>query len=133
MSPISTEPNRWFIRWFRAWLIGCSIFLSVDSRGDSQFSSRLWQVEDGLPHNIVQALTQTHEGYLWVGTREGLARFDGVNFTLLEFPGPIPHPSITALCEDWDGGLWIGTDNAGFFLLKDGKLIRRSLNNGAHE
>jgi ligand-binding sensor domain-containing protein/signal transduction histidine kinase len=133
MNPAPAETNRSFGRWLWILLVGCGFFFSIQTRADSQFSSRLWQVEDGLPHNIVQALTQTAEGYLWVGTREGLARFDGVNFTLLEFPGPIPHPSVTALCEDLDGGLWIGTENAGFYLLKEGKLLRRNLNNGVHE
>src|ERR1035438_5036041 len=47
------------------------------------YASRLWQMEDGLPHTIVQAVTQTRDGYLWVGTREGIARFDGQSFLCL--------------------------------------------------
>jgi len=46
------------------------------------FSLRRWTTEDGLPKNTVISLLQTHDGYLWVGTREGLARFDGVRFTV---------------------------------------------------
>ena len=37
----------------------------------------MWQIDDGLPQNSVWAITQTHDGYLWVGTQQGLARFDG--------------------------------------------------------
>ena len=42
---------------------------------------RSWQSEAGLPQNKVTAVVQTHDGYLWVGTYSGLARFDGVRFT----------------------------------------------------
>ena len=41
---------------------------------------RLWQTEDGLPQNSVTAIIQSHEGYLWLGTYNGLARFDGIRF-----------------------------------------------------
>ena len=88
------------------------------------YTSRRWQTEDGLPHNIVQAITQTRDGYLWIGTREGLARFDGAQFTPLEI-GPGPRlPSITALSEAADGSLWIGTDASGLFRLHEGALVR---------
>src|SRR2546429_9168820 len=60
---------------------------------------RVWQTDDGLPQNSVHAIAQTREGYLWVGTREGLARFEGVQFTLLdENAGPEPkNAPITAI------------------------------------
>ena len=45
------------------------------------YSVRSWQKDDGLPNSSVFALTQTQDGYLWVGTPEGLVRFDGVRFT----------------------------------------------------
>ena len=46
------------------------------------YFTRTWQVEDGLPQNKVTAVVQTRDGYLWVGTYNGLARFDGVRFTV---------------------------------------------------
>jgi ligand-binding sensor domain-containing protein/signal transduction histidine kinase len=81
------------------------------------FSTRVWQVEEGLPHDVVQAITQTRDGYLWVGTREGLARFDGVQFTQIGFGPNIGAPSVTSLCESKDGSLWIATDENGLFRL----------------
>ena len=48
----------------------------------NQYSHRVWQTEDGLPHNSVNAVLQTKNGYLWLGTYEGLVRFDGVRFTV---------------------------------------------------
>src|SRR5260370_17782767 len=44
----------------------------------------VWQTEDGLPGNAVPAVAQTHDGYLWVCTYDGLARFDGVRFTVFD-------------------------------------------------
>src|SRR5882762_3151121 len=45
-----------------------------------------WRVEDGLPDNIVDAITQTPDGYLWLGTQGGLVRFDGVHFSTVDDP-----------------------------------------------
>jgi ligand-binding sensor domain-containing protein/signal transduction histidine kinase len=90
-----------------------------------QSSSRLWQIDEGLPDNLVQAITQTRDGYLWVGTSEGLARFDGTEFMAFT-PKNTPalkSLSITALCADRDGALWIGTDGGGLTRLKDGEFV----------
>ena len=51
-----------------------------DTGGETPFSFRSWQREQGLPENYVRALAQTRDGYIWVGSDEGVSRFDGVNF-----------------------------------------------------
>lgn len=84
-------------------------------------------MEDGLPHTIVQAITQTRDGYLWVGTREGVARFDGQSFLCLtarDFGTGLVQPSVVCLCETQDGSLWIGTETVGLFRLYQGRLSR---------
>src|SRR5579871_154861 len=96
--------------WFSTLRFAVALWSASMSLFATQFSSHLWQMEDGLPHNIVQAITQTRDGYLWVGTREGLARFDGISFTPIELDGETSHPSVTSLCESRDGSLWIGTE-----------------------
>ena len=78
---------------------------------------RLWQMEDGLPNNTVQAITQTRDGYLWIGTREGLARFDGMSFQNIELLAGKPSPSISCLHQSRNGDLWVGTDGFGLFRL----------------
>src|SRR5689334_3652150 len=103
--------------------------LTFVSRGEpilerSDYNTRLWQVEDGLPHNIVQAVTQSHDGYLWVGTREGLARFDGVKFEKVDLLHENPSVSVLSLCQAHDGSLWIGTDRSGLFRLTAGRIER---------
>ena len=87
-----------------------------------------WQADDGLPQNSVFAIAQTRDGYLWVGTKEGLARFDGVRFAALDedAPAELKQGWITALCAAGDGSLWIGCDGYGLARLKDGKFTRFS-------
>jgi ligand-binding sensor domain-containing protein len=72
---------------------------------------RMWTTRQGLPQNIVRALMQTRDGYLWIGTGSGLARFDGVTFTLFEITNTpeLGANYITSLFEDRAGTLWIGT------------------------
>lgn len=97
-----------------------------------QFTSRVWQTDDGLPANPVQSILQTSDGYLWVGTSEGLARFDGVHFTLMEHPDApeLKNAWCSALLEAKDGAVWIGTDGKGALRLKDGRISRFTRTNG---
>jgi len=88
-----------------------------------EFSSRVWQMEDGLPHNIVQAIAQTSDGYLWVGTREGLARFDGFRFERIDVSFDRKYPSIPCLHAAGDGSLWVGSDASGLFRLREGRVM----------
>jgi ligand-binding sensor domain-containing protein/signal transduction histidine kinase len=91
-----------------------------------QYASRIWQIAEGLPHNEVQAIAQTWDGYLWVGTRGGLARFDGINFTSFD-PKNTPElrdVAITALCVDRRGTLWIGTGGGSVVQFKDGAFAQ---------
>jgi len=61
------------------WHVGPRDAEALDPRKAlSDYSLTAWQAEDGLPHDAVQALGRTRDGYLWIGTVEGLARFDGV-------------------------------------------------------
>jgi ligand-binding sensor domain-containing protein/signal transduction histidine kinase len=72
--------------------------------------NRAWRVEDGLPHNGVTAILQSRNGYLWLGTQNGLARFDGLHFTTFGLPQGLPNLSIYTMIEDRQGALWIGTE-----------------------
>ena len=70
---------------------------------------------EGLPENTVASVTRTADGYLWVATQEGLARFDGLRFEgfhMLDSPG-LPHDNIHTVAAVRDGSLWVGTYNRG--------------------
>jgi signal transduction histidine kinase/ligand-binding sensor domain-containing protein len=69
-----------------------------------------WQTEDGLPQNSVNTVLQTRLGYVWLGTFNGLVRFDGIRFTVFD-TGNTPElqtSRITSLFEDAHDRLWIG-------------------------
>jgi signal transduction histidine kinase/ligand-binding sensor domain-containing protein/CheY-like chemotaxis protein/HPt (histidine-containing phosphotransfer) domain-containing protein len=77
----------------------------------SQYVLDNWQIPDGLPQSTAQAVARTPDGYLWIGTQEGLARFDGAKFTVFDSGNEpaIPNKDICALLVDRAGRLWIGT------------------------
>src|SRR5262245_37840165 len=88
----------------------------------TQYNLDVWTIDDGLPQNTVTALQQTQDGYLWIGTFGGLARFDGVRFATFDksTTPALPNSGVHALLPDRDGGLWVGTNGGGLTLLKDG-------------
>ncbi len=86
----------------------------------SHYTLRVWRVDDGLPQSTVQAIVQGPRGYLWLGTQEGLARFDGVRFTNFHRRSTpaLPSNNVTALAVGRDEALWIG--------MRGGGLVRRT-------
>lgn len=83
-----------------------------------------WQTEQGLPQNHITAITQTRDGYLWLGTYEGLARFDGVRFVVHHSArdDALPSSRITSLHEDRHGTLWIGHEHGQLSRLVHGRF-----------
>ena len=102
----------------------------------TQYVHEVWQQEEGLPEDDVTAVIQTRNGYIWLGTEEGLVRFDGLHFTVFD-QGNTPELTsayIRTLLEAHDGGLWIGTDGGGVYQLKDGKFNSYPIQDGlAHD
>lgn len=87
----------------------------------SHYGIDTWDGADGLPQIRIRAIAQTRDGYLWLGTVNGLVRFDGVNFTTFDIStGSLKDNEIGSLVEDNEGALWIGTYGGGLTRLKDG-------------
>lgn len=86
------------------------------------FTFRSWQREQGLPQNFVRALAQTQDGYIWVGSDDGVSRFDGVNFLSFGSAEGFQSGPVQALYGDSRGGLWIGSVGGGLGFWQDGKL-----------
>src|ERR1700722_13835149 len=103
----------------RAVAMSCLIFMMIlSSSAWAHHSSQLadeyirtdFTVEDGLPDNVVNAIVQTANGLLWVGTEAGLASFDGREFTpiSLQVPGSPSQGAVHELVEAPNGDLWVG-------------------------
>ncbi len=74
---------------------------------EAGWSSRVWQVDDGLPAANVTGVAQTGDGYLWLATQSGLARFDGSQFEAVPLPVGRGHPIIRAMLCDHAENLWL--------------------------
>ncbi len=85
---------------------------NVVRRSVEEFSYRRYTTEDGLPGNHVQCLLQTRDGYLWMGTEDGLARFDGRDFRSFTAENnaalAMTGNDISSLSEASDGTVWAG-------------------------
>lgn len=86
----------------------------------SQYGLDVWQEGDGLPQNTVQAVLRGRDGYLWLGTQEGLVRFDGARFTTYDRRNTpeLKHNSVISLAEGPDGTIWAGTNGGGVLCRK---------------
>jgi signal transduction histidine kinase len=85
------------------------------------YGRQAWVMENGLPQNTVQALVQTRDGFVWLGTEVGLVRFDGNGFAVFDRNSTpaLPGSDVRCLLETHDGALWIGTSE-GLARWKDG-------------
>ena len=115
----------------RFWIIAIALLLcgngarvccaaQAPASGTNAFIS--WNTERGdglLPQSSVLAMTQTRDGYLWLGTMKGLVRFDGMKAEVFDALGSM---TIVFLFEDSRGGLWVGTEKNGVVMIRDGEL-----------
>ncbi|HEX4603589.1 MAG TPA: two-component regulator propeller domain-containing protein, partial [Candidatus Angelobacter sp.] len=98
----------------------------------TQYVHTVWHSEDGLPQNSIQALLQTRDGYLWIGTQEGLVRFNGVEFKVFNksTTDAIRHNDVRNLYQARDGVLWIGTFGGGLVQYKGGQFSEYTTESG---
>jgi ligand-binding sensor domain-containing protein/signal transduction histidine kinase len=98
--------------------------LALDPARDLfQFSQQTWLTENGLPQNTIHRITQGKDGYIWIATEEGLARFDGIKFDLFDKQNTpqLSSNNVRVLLEDRAGDLWIGTAD-GLVQMRAGKF-----------
>lgn len=109
------------------WLI---FFLVYTTFGQYRIES--WSTEQGLPYKTVNSVLQTRDGYIWVATPDGLARFDGVRFTVFNTantPNLVTNRFGT-LIESNDGSLWIAVEKRGLIRYKNGVFTNYTIANG---
>lgn len=112
--------------------VACSHADALDSdRTIAQFAHTAWGPKDGAP-TVVTALAQTTDGYLWLGSPDGLYRFDGVTFERYEptSGGPFPARYVRSLLTLPNGDLWIGFASGGISLLRNGHATNFTTHEG---
>src|SRR5688572_8348192 len=120
---------------FLRWLLMMILFSVVHAQEKSKElwqSIDQWQQPQGLPQNTVLSVLQSRDGYLWVGTKGGLARFDGVRFSIFDDreKNQLKEGEVRALTEADDGSLWIGTYGGGVTQLKNGDFTTYQVEEG---
>ena len=96
--------------------------LAVAAIAQEAYSHRLWQAADGLPTDVVQAFAETPDNALWIGTTDGLVRFDGSHFRYYqrENTPALGADSVFCLTVTRNGTLWIGIEGGGLVRYRDG-------------
>ncbi len=97
----------------------------------NQYQHQIWNTEDGLPTNTIQAIQQTPDGYLWLGTPAGLVRFDGQSFKIYDQEDLNSEISdVISLFVDSEGTLWIGTNGGGVIQFSENRFTNLNASHG---
>lgn len=103
--------------------LATALFLRASNE---QYLTNVWTSDDGLPDSSVTAIAQTPDGYLWIGTYNGLVRFDGMRFVTFD-PGNTPalaHARVRKLSVDDQGTLWVNTFDGSMTSIRQGVFTR---------
>src|ERR1017187_1596171 len=103
--------------------------LQAETAHAKRYLIDVWQGEKGLPQNTVTGIAQTPDGYLWISTLDGVARFDGVRFRMFK-AGDTPalgSGRIRFLFTGRQGELWLATQEGGVVQLEDGRFTPLAL------
>ncbi len=120
------------LAWIAVAMLSSRLFALDPSRALTQSVHRIWQTQQGLPQGTIYCVYQTRDRYLWLGTKTGLVRFDGVQFTVMRNLGGVSLENIWVrqLCQDEQGALWIATDGDGLIRWTSGEITRFSTDDG---
>src|SRR5665213_2245149 len=120
--------------------VQCLMFALLCSAGlaastPDNYCVDVWNTEQGLPQSSVITLTQSRDGYLWLGTVNGLVRFDGARFTVFDESNTqgLGSSKIIKVFEDSAANLWLGTETAGVALVRNGHVASLDIGRGRRE
>src|SRR5262245_14064232 len=127
MSP-ELSSCQWLFRWLGSSLAVvclCGVTLALaPNRAVSEYIHDRWEAQQGFPGGPVYAITQTPDGYLWLGTEKGLVRFDGLKFRLFNKTDSalLPAGPVIDLMTDADGVLWIRPQSRSLLRYQNGEF-----------
>src|SRR5436189_2188776 len=106
------KKNKYFLL-----LLPCFLFTALSVKSQS-YNFKKYQVENGLSTNVTTSVIQDSKGFIWIGTRDGLNRFDGYNFKVfrhdIKDSNSLASSIINCVYEDRHGTLWVGTEKGLF-------------------
>ncbi len=129
-------------RLFSAFFLFCLSFsliaqeitkVKTDQTFLADYVSKKWTTEDGLPGMTVTTVMQDKTGYIWIGTYDGLVRFDGVEFTIFgrSADSKYDFASARSLWQAWDDTMWIGHNDEGATSISpDGTITKYTMASG---
>ncbi len=99
-------------------------FQTIRLAPSDSLTSKNWTIEDGLPVNAVNSITQDNDGFIWFTTYDGLVRFDGLNFKVYNHANTeaMPHNRTTHIHIQQGVGMWMAMEYVGMILIQDGKF-----------
>src|SRR5437763_15470449 len=134
MSSSEFSRNQARYLWLVVLCLTLGHFSWADDRAKAigQYVHNSWSTDNGLPQNSVQNLLQTRDGYLWMGTEEGLVRFNGAQFMVFNKDNTevMKHNDIRALFEERAGNLWVGTFSGGALRYRNGEFRSYTVRDG---
>ncbi|MFN7140036.1 MAG: two-component regulator propeller domain-containing protein, partial [Limisphaerales bacterium] len=118
--------GKWSCRYGWVVVLLCLFLISSLQATAGDYLHKIWRAEDGLPNPVIRAVKQCTTGYLWLGTDEGLVRFDGVQFRSFEQKQSSERIErwLVGLTETEDGSIWCSSANRGLIRVRDGKTER---------
>ena len=118
--------------WF--WLLFSNLLVVPSALVSAELGFDQWTTDNGLPHNSINGLIQSSDGYIWLTTTNGIVRFDGVRFRCFLSgitPGIASDTySYATLLQDKNGDIWAGTANAGVLRFHNNVFTSYSTNEG---
>ena len=116
--------RRWLLTAFILVCLATRAFALDPHRTMAQYVHDKWGQDRGFVGGAIYAISQSGDGYLWIGTERGLLRFDGYNFTMIQQPLPDSTSigPVRGLLADAEGNLWIRLEGPRMLLYRDGKF-----------
>lgn len=101
------------LRFLFFWTLCGVVALTASAQDVSNLGHQSWSTENGLPQNSVHQVFQSSDGYIWIATEDGIARFDGIDFKIFNHENTAAFTSSDTCCiaQDSAGSLWIGTSD----------------------
>jgi signal transduction histidine kinase/ligand-binding sensor domain-containing protein len=98
-----------------------TVLICLAESARAQYGFEVWTVDNGMPENEIRGITQTPDGYLWIATFNGLARFDGVHLTLFNRETPGLHSNqFGTMLQGRGGDLWLDSVDRGLVRYHNG-------------